>query len=172
MRYFLATLFAQFAHRKQKRKYTGEPYYVHLEEVAGLVQTAKDVDVNMIIAALLHDAVEDTWVPLWLVRVLFGSDVAGLVSDLTDASRPEDGNRAVRKAIDRAHSANASSRAQTVKLADLLSNTRSITLHDAKFAKVYMAEKELLLAVLTKGDRVLYARCVGAMVAWKRCNSA
>jgi (p)ppGpp synthase/HD superfamily hydrolase len=172
MRYFLATLFAQFAHRKQKRKYTGEPYYVHLEEVAGLVQTAKDVDVNMIIAALLHDAVEDTWVPLWLVRVLFGSDVAGLVSDLTDASRPEDGNRAVRKAIDRAHSAAASARAQTVKLADLLSNTRSITLHDAKFAKVYMAEKELLLALLTKGDRVLYARCVGAMVVWKRCNTA
>jgi (p)ppGpp synthase/HD superfamily hydrolase len=172
MRYLLATLFAQFAHRKQKRKYTGEPYYVHLEEVAEIVWRHCSTDKNMVIAALLHDTVEDTWVPLWLVRVLFGADVASLVSDLTDASKPEDGNRAVRKAIDRAHSANASARAQTIKMADLLSNTRSITQHDAKFAKVYMAEKELLLAVLTKGDRVLYARCVGAMVAWKRCNSA
>ena len=88
---------------------------------------------------------------------MFGEKVAELVGWLTDVSRPEQGNRATRKAIDRAHTAMAPADAQTVKLADLISNTRSIMAHDVEFAKVYLAEKRMLLEVMTKGDATLMA---------------
>jgi hypothetical protein len=45
-----------------------------------------------------------------------------------------------------------------VKLADLISNTRSIVAHDAKFAETYLSEKRELLKVMTKGDPTLLAR--------------
>ena len=74
------------------------------------------------------------------------------LSLLTDVSKLEDGNRATRKSLDRAHIANASPDAMTIKLADLISNTASIMEYDANFAKVYLKEKKLLLEVLTKGN--------------------
>jgi hypothetical protein len=87
----------------------------------------------------------------------FGIDIATLVGWLTDVSKPEDGNRAVRKAMDRAHTAEAPAEAQTIKLADLISNSRSIMQHDAEFARVYLEEKRLLLEVMTRGDAGLHA---------------
>jgi len=88
----------------------------------------------------------------------FGVDVATLVAALTDISRPNDGDRKIRKAIDRNHLAGASARAQTIKLADLIDNSRSIVERDPDFAKVYLAEKRELLAVLTEGDETLLNR--------------
>jgi (p)ppGpp synthase/HD superfamily hydrolase len=111
----------------------------------------------MLAAAWLHDVVEDTGVTLEVIRAEFGAEVAELVGWLTDVSRPEQGNRATRKAIDRAHSAMAPAAAQTIKLADLISNTHSIVEHDEKFAKTYLEEKRLLLAVMNKGNPVLMA---------------
>jgi hypothetical protein len=87
----------------------------------------------------------------------FGIDIATLVGWLTDVSKPENGNRTVRKAIDRAHSAEAPAEAQTIKLADLISNSKSIMQYDPGFAKTYLEEKRLLLEVMTKGDRGLHA---------------
>jgi hypothetical protein len=48
--------------------------------------------------------------------------------------------------------------AQTVKLADLIANSRSIMAHDPAFAKIYLEEKRMLLEVLTRGDATLMAR--------------
>ena len=87
----------------------------------------------------------------------FGPEVAVLVSWLTDVSKPEDGNRAHRKAMDRAHTAEAPAEAQTIKLADLISNSKSIMQYDPAFAKTYLEEKRLMLEVMTKGDRSLHA---------------
>ena len=87
----------------------------------------------------------------------FGIDIATMVNWLTDVSRPEDGNRARRKAIDREHTARAPAEVQTIKLADLISNSRSIMQHDPEFARVYLEEKRLLLEVLTRGDAELHA---------------
>ena len=87
----------------------------------------------------------------------FGIDIATLVGWLTDVSKPEDGNRAHRKAMDRAHTAEAPAEAQTIKLADLISNSRSIMAHDPAFARTYLEEKRLLLAVMTRGDAGLHA---------------
>lgn len=142
-----AALFAITAHGDQKRKYTGEPYFVHLAEVAHTIAMAGGRD-EMIAAAYLHDVVEDTAVTDAQVEDEFGRQVATLVYWLTDASKPSDGNRAARKAIDRAHIAGASPDAKSIKLADLLSNTTSIVARDPEFAKVYLEEKRALLEVL------------------------
>ena len=151
-----ARLFATAAHAAvgQLRKYTHEPYIVHPAEVARIVRSVPHTD-SMLAAAWLHDTVEDTGVTLELIRAEFGAEVADLVGWLTDVSRPDHGNRAQRKAVDRAHTAAAPAEAQTVKLADLISNTRSIVAHDPKFADVYLAEKRLLLEVMHRGDSTL-----------------
>jgi (p)ppGpp synthase/HD superfamily hydrolase len=141
----------------QKRKYTGEDYYLHPIEVAELIQEhATSFTKEMIVAAHLHDVVEDTQVELSIIAQQFGTVVAAYVEQLTDVSRPEDGNRAARKAIDLAHTARASPQAKTIKLADLVSNTRSIVERDPAFAVTYLAEKRLLLEVLKEGDQNLY----------------
>lgn len=151
-----ARLFATAAHAAvgQTRKYTGEPYIVHPLEVASIVESAGGTDA-MVAAALLHDVLEDTDVTVDLLEAEFGSEVADLVLWLTDVSKPEDGNRSTRKALDRQHSAAAPAAAQTVKVADLISNTRSIVAHDPHFSKVYLEEKRLLLDVLTRADPTL-----------------
>ena len=158
-----ALQYATKAHEGQVRKYSGEPYIVHPIEVMEIVKTVEHDDA-MLAAALLHDVVEDTDVTIEEIEASFGADVAALVSDLTDVSKPEDGNRKLRKAMDRAHSAKSSARAQTVKLADLISNSSDILENDPSFAKVYLHEKELLLDVLTLGDRSLHARAASFIV--------
>jgi (p)ppGpp synthase/HD superfamily hydrolase len=154
-----ARIFATAAHAAvaQLRKYTNEPYIVHPAEVVQILKT-RPHDPEMVAAAWLHDVVEDTGVSIEVIRAEFGSKVSDLVGWLTDVSRPEQGNRATRKAIDRAHTASAPAEAQTIKLCDLISNTRSIVEHDPEFARVYLAEKRLLLEVMTKADPELMRR--------------
>lgn len=145
----LARTFASRAHKGQVRKYTGEPYIEHPLEVAKIVRMHNGSK-EMVAAALLHDVVEDTDVTLDEVRQEFGDAVADLVDDLTDVSKPEDGNRAFRKAMDRDHTAQASAAAMVIKAADLISNSKSIMEHDPNFAKVYLKEKRALLDVMFK----------------------
>lgn len=154
-----AQIFAIAAHAavQQKRKYTNEPYIVHPAEVARIVAEVEGSTEDMVAAAWLHDVVEDTGVTLTDINLNFGADIAALVGWLTDVSKPEDGNRKTRKAIDREHTAQAPAEAQTIKLADLISNSKSIMQYDPDFAVTYLAEKKLLLEVLTKGDPGLHA---------------
>lgn len=154
-----AKKFADAAHEAvgQKRKYTGDPYIVHPVAVMNLVASVNHTKV-MLMAALLHDTVEDTLVTLKDVEAEFGSEVCELVGWLTDVSQKEDGNRAVRKAIDRAHVAMAPAAAKTIKLADLINNSECIVANDPKFAAVYMPEKAALLEVLKEGDQTLWNR--------------
>ena len=156
-----ADRFAELAHGSegQLRKYTGEPYIVHPREVAEIVRSVSGHTTEMICAALLHDTVEDcTLVEIEVIHDLFGTKIAGLVDWLTDVSEPSDGNRAVRKQKDRAHLAQASADAQTVKAADIISNSGSIVEHDEKFAWVYLAEAEKTLDILVRADAELLAR--------------
>lgn len=154
-----ARVFATAAHGAvgQKRKYTGQPYIVHPLAVSRIVASVV-ADPEIIAAALLHDVVEDTSVTLEDISSEFGSRVASLVESLTDISRPEDGNRETRKSIDRNHIVNASPEAKTVKLADLIDNTRTIVQYDLEFAKIYLKEKKLLLEVLLEGNPLLLDR--------------
>lgn len=140
----------------QRRKYTLAPYHVHLKAVADLVATVSD-DPQMIAAAWLHDTVEDTPATFTDLEREFGEEVMLLVMELTDVSRPSDGNRAARKNIDRLRLAKASQRAKTIKLADVIDNTRDIAKHDHRFARVFLPEMFELLNVLHEGVPELYA---------------
>ncbi|MCW8935202.1 MAG: HD domain-containing protein [Gammaproteobacteria bacterium] len=148
-----ARKFATSEHQRigHVRKYTKQPYQTHLHEVAKLVSTVTD-DEEVIAAAWLHDTVEDTPATLGDIEKSFGRSVADLVEELTDISKPSDGNRAARKEIDRQHLATASSRAKTIKLADLIHNCTDIVKNDKKFAITYMSEMYALLNILVGGD--------------------
>ena len=157
-----AQVYAMAAHAAvgQRRKYTGEPYIVHPAEVAKIVAGVPGSTPDMVAAAWLHDVVEDTGCTYTDIHMAFGADIAALVGWLTDVSKPEDGNRAHRKAMDREHTAAAPAEAQTIKLADLISNSRSIMAHDPEFARTYLAEKRALLEVMTRGDAGLHERAM------------
>ena len=96
-----AAEYAKAAHESidQRRKYTNEPYIVHPQAVAETVASVTD-DPSTIAAAWLHDVVEDTPITLEQINVEFGSDIAGLVADLTNPSTKADGNRKQQKEID------------------------------------------------------------------------
>lgn len=157
-----AEIFATQAHAlvEQKRKYTGEDYIVHPIRVAKIVEQFGGSD-DQIAAAFLHDVVEDTDVDILDVRMEFGNDIGEIVDGLTDVSQPSDGNRKLRKAMDRAHSADASAEAQFVKCADIIDNSADISANDPNFSKVYKQEMLELLTVMDKvSDTEIFAQAL------------
>src|SRR5580765_6250878 len=124
-RILAAARFAAEKHAQQKRKGAlGEPYFNHLLEVAELIATSTpELDVELVMAGFLHDTVEDTGVTLQELKDRFGSDVAGLVAEVTDDKMlPKE----MRKRLQVQDAHLKSERAQTLKLADKISNLRSI----------------------------------------------
>lgn len=158
--------FARWAHMGKYRRYTGNPFFHHCLEVAAFVRAVTS-DSNMICAAYLHDMIEDTDVGRERIESLFGQDVADLVVGMTNPSRPEDGNRARRKAIDLEHAARQSGRVQMIRLADILSNGPSIVANDPAFARVYMREAEALMRHLQQGNRALRQMVEQLIFNWK-----
>src|SRR5580700_2229396 len=120
-----AARFAAEKHAAQRRKgATAEPYVNHLLEVAELVSGAiSESNPNLVIAALLHDTVEDVGVTREDLVQRFGSAVADMVMEVTDdKSLPKD----ERKRLQIEHAPKLSVGAQTIKLADKISNLRAI----------------------------------------------
>lgn len=146
---------ATFGHRNQTRKYTGDPYIMHCIEVAGLL-TSVNMGQEIVAAGMMHDLIEDTPLTYEDIRAATSGLVADIVAEVTDVSKPKDGNRAIRKAKDRDHLAQASIFGKTVKLADMISNTRSIMEHDLGFAKIYIPEKRAVMEVIVEGHPGLY----------------
>ncbi len=159
--------FASEAHEGQLRKYTNEPYIVHPVAVAKTISEITE-DIDMICAAMLHDTIEDTDVEFNHIQSAFGFRVANFVNELTDITTKEDGNRALRKSIERRRLARVSAQAQTIKLADLIDNTSSIIVYDEKLAKTYIAEKAELLKVLSRGSGRLRATAWAIVQAYYR----
>jgi (p)ppGpp synthase/HD superfamily hydrolase len=164
-----ADAFAARAHGSidQRRKYTNEPYIVHPRAVAAIVKTVEHTP-EMVACALLHDVVEDTPVTLDQIREEFGDEVAMLVDYVTERSKKSDGNRATRKAIDRAHFASGPAAAQTVKFADMIHNASDILSHDPGFARVYIREMNLSIPMMKRGDPVLRERLERILAHKKR----
>jgi (p)ppGpp synthase/HD superfamily hydrolase len=124
-RILAAAKFAAEKHAAQKRKgAAAEPYVNHLIEVAQLTSNSSDqLDANLVMAAFLHDTIEDTGTSAEELEQVFGSDVAALVVELTDdKSLP----KAVRKELQVQEAPHKSVRAQVLKLADKISNLRSV----------------------------------------------
>jgi (p)ppGpp synthase/HD superfamily hydrolase len=112
-------------HVNQRRKgIAQEPYINHLLEVASLVTEATGgTDPNLVIAALLHDAVEDQGVSYETIVCEYGKRVAESVMEVTDdKTLPKDERK--RKQIEAAPK--KSNGAKLIKLADKTSNLRTI----------------------------------------------
>lgn len=139
-------------HGAQQRKFGGEPYWRHCENVGLLLSEAGEPG-DVVAAGFLHDVLEDTDVtPAEIMGVIgplgFSSFVLYLVEEVTNTSRPSDGTRARRKAIERERLVNTSPPAKNIKLADIIDNTRNVVELNSEFAKVYLPEKRALLEVL------------------------
>lgn len=154
-----AAIFARKAHGDQVRKYTGEPYVVHTQEVAAIVASVGGTP-EMIAAAHLHDVLEDTPTTAAEIEAAFGPTIARLVEALSDQVSLSLGNRTVRKRAESDRLAACSAEVQTIKLADIISNTLSITKHDPGFAKVYVPECRYLAERMVDGDAALRARAL------------
>lgn len=154
-----AAVYAAEAHAEvgQVRRRTQDvPYIVHPREVADIVRTVSHTQA-MLAAAWLHDVVEDTPRTRDDIRTEFDLVVGGYVGWMTDVSRLEDGNRAQRVAMDRAHSAQAPAEVQTIKLGDIFANLRDAKYLRRGFLRRYLPEKRALIEALEHGDTRLRA---------------
>lgn len=112
-------------HVDQRRKgIAQEPYVNHLLEVASLVTEATGgTDPNVVIAALLHDAVEDQEVTVEMLVSEFGKHIADIVMEVTDdKTLPKEERK--RRQVENARK--KSRGAKLIKLADKTSNLRTI----------------------------------------------
>lgn len=164
----------KYFHRDQKRKYTGDPYWRHPLAVEGLVDQAYSLDIteDILSAALTHDLVEDTSCTLEFIDYALGGKVAEYVAFLTDISTPYHGNRATRKTLDRDRFKSAPDEVKSIKLADMIDNSKSIIEHDPGFAKVYLKEMNLLLPILKSGNGLLYALAFSIVSPEYQINNA
>lgn len=147
--------YALKAHHGQQRRYTAEPYWKHLAEVAGLVASSSSVTPRGIALAWLHATVEETSLTLRDIERDFGASIADGVRCLTGSANSRI-PRAARKQRYRNRLASADKDVHTVKLANIASNLASIGHFDPKFAlDCYLEEKRLEVGVLVHGDEGL-----------------
>lgn len=120
-----AANFAALKHRMQRRKDAeASPYINHALALARVLKLEADVgDVDVLVAAILHDTVEDTETTIEELEREFGPQIASIVAEVTDDQRlpkPE------RKRLQVEHAPHISLRAKLVKLADKICNLRDV----------------------------------------------
>lgn len=120
-----AIAFASEKHRNQRRKDAeASPYINHPIALADVLANEGGIEDELVLlAAVLHDTIEDTDTTYDELAQTFGEEVAGVVSEVTDdKSLP----KAERKRLQVEHAATISHAAKLVKLADKISNLRDI----------------------------------------------
>lgn len=162
--------FVKRKHGDQKRKYTGEPYYNHLMEVAEIASVSPGVLTTEI--AFCHDLFEDTPCTVnelyaALAQMAYADEDIDYIVEgaqaLTDKYTSQNYpalNRAQRKNLEAIRLSTIPPHFQTIKYADLISNTSSIVDRDPGFGVVYLDEKEAILQRMTGGYRQLYWRAI------------
>lgn len=140
-----ACQFASDKHKLQKRKNKlGTPYINHPLEVANFISEVGRINYPIpLVAAVLHDTVEDTDATLEEIERLFGSDIAKIVAEVTDdKSLP----KVERKRLQLEHSKIISYPAKLVKMADKISNLKDTVLDPPNWS----VETQLGYAVWSK----------------------
>lgn len=120
-----AVKFAGEKHAFQRRKSHGAPTYLnHLFEVADfLIEVGGVEEEDWVIAALLHDTLEDTQTEPEEIEKLFGKEVLSLVQELTDDKNlPKE----ERKRLQVVHAPHKSKGAKQIKISDKISNVLSV----------------------------------------------
>lgn len=155
--------YVKVCHGEQKRKYVPEPYWFHPFAVATLVDLYVK-DFSAIEIALLHDVVEDTKVTmsdltLKLLELGYTEEetfkILNGVHDLTEEYTKErypHYNRLERKRLESMRLSRLSYISQSIKYCDFIENIKDIVKHDPSFAKVYLAEKVLMLDRMRMGN--------------------
>lgn len=131
-----AYAFAVHAHRDQRRL-SGEPYIIHPLHVSKIL-FEMGFDAKVIIAALLHDTVEDTGTTLTSIKSEFGGEIADLVNGVTKISRIRSENIRQRQAENirkMLFSMVNDIRVILIKLADKLHNMRTLDFMDRENAQ-------------------------------------
>jgi guanosine-3',5'-bis(diphosphate) 3'-pyrophosphohydrolase len=144
-----ATGFAAWKHKGQMRKGEGEIPYVHhpIEVTAILAEIGGVTDIDMLQAGLLHDTIEDTETHRDELETHFGSRVCAIVLEVTDDKSL---GKADRKAMQVEHAPQLSTDAQSLKLADKISNV-----YDVAFCKPVDWAPERQLAYFDWASRVV-----------------
>ena len=156
---------AKKAHKGQKRT-SGEPYYHHVVAVADLLETIH-ADEETLVAALLHDTVEDTAVTSADIKKLFGSTVAKLVEGVTKVEKlaatdkHERNMQSIRKVF---HTMGKDIRVIFIKLADRLHNMQTLD--------SVSLEKKLRIAHETQDIYVPLADLVGIRPWYQQLSDA
>jgi (p)ppGpp synthase/HD superfamily hydrolase len=165
-----AAYFMIGAHGEQRRKWTNEPYAVHPLRVMRMVDlwllndhfTAQREDV--LVAALLHDVLEDTDTTGQQIQQHFGPRVLAYVEGLTDRAK---GVRAERARANAERIARQPPWVQAIKCADIADNVPSVRRHDPDFARVYVREKLDALPLFVDAPSVAigtaFRACVGPL---------
>lgn len=119
-----ALRFSANKHRNQRRKDNSSPYINHPIDVAEMLMTVGGVrELDVIVAALLHDTIEDTDTLPQEIEELFGNSVLSLVLEVTDdKSLP----KKTRKQLQVQNASHKSPGAKQIKIADKISNLRDI----------------------------------------------
>src|SRR5438132_1028252 len=144
-----AVKFSAEKHKTQRRKGAeGSPYINHPIDVAEMLWNAGSVrDIQVIVAAILHDTVEETGTTPSEIEEHFGPLVRSLVQEVTDDKslpKPE------RKRLQIEHAPHLSTGAKQIKLADKISN-----IHDVGFAPPADWPYQRRVDYLTWADRVV-----------------
>jgi len=162
--------FVKTQHDSQKRKYTGEPYFVHLLRVVEIL-SPHPLDEMEVEIGLCHDLLERTSCSkILLVNKLkeYGYDlfprnkIAKGVYDLTNIyveERYPHYTRAERKQLEAERLLDIEPFSQTVMYAELIDNIPSITKFDPDFARTYLEEIGVYITTLNEGNTDLYNMC-------------
>lgn len=156
-----AYAFAARAHADQTRKgAAGIPYVSHVCEVAELMAEA-GAPTDTVLAAVLHDTVEDSEVTVAEISDAFGAAVAARVDGMSDPPEWQALTRAERKARQAAHMATAEVEVRRIKIADQTSNLRDIIREPAAWdtddATDYVAGAERVVDACRGVDPMLEA---------------
>lgn len=118
--------FAAQKHINQKRKGAdGQPYINHPLELLNILTNVGNIeDYDVLIAAVLHDTIEDTDATTEEITKLFGREVCDYVSEVTDDKTLA---KAERKQLQIQHAPHLSNGAKYIKLADKISNIRDVS---------------------------------------------
>jgi GTP diphosphokinase / guanosine-3',5'-bis(diphosphate) 3'-diphosphatase len=125
-RFVSALMFCAEKHRNQRRKDAVQtPYLNHPIEVAEMLWNVGKVrEMPVLIAALLHDVIEDTETGPEEIGSRFGDEVLSLVLEVTDDKRLP---RSERKEMQVLHAPDLSRGAKLIKIADKIGNVRDVT---------------------------------------------
>lgn len=128
LRLLNAVAFAAEKHKDQRRKdVNASPYINHVIAVASVLAEEGNVnDEDLLLAAILHDTVEDTETSFAELEEHFGMKVAGIVREVTDNQTLA---KEMRKRLQEEHAPHASAPAKQLKIADKICNIRDIMHH-------------------------------------------